>query len=78
MTNSKDKKVSCHVTRKVDYTANTATVWVPRSCLGRPRWVKVGMAVASSASPEFSPAHVDDARANGDFADPTWSPRVYR
>ena len=30
------------VSHRIDYTANTVTMVVPRSCLGRPRWVKAG------------------------------------
>ena len=78
MRNGHDKKVSCRVTKKIDYIANTATVWVPRSCLGKPRWVKVAMAQASFDSANPDTFVIDDARANGAFSNPTWSPRVYR
>lgn len=78
MTTAKDKKVRCHVTRKIDYTANSATVWVPRSCLGKPRWVKVGIAALDSDTSNLSTAYIDDARTTGNFSSPAWSPRVYR
>jgi hypothetical protein len=72
-----DKKVSCKVTRTVDYTANTATVAVPRSCLGNPRWVKVAMAQATFGTAS-SPFYADDSRATGDFNKPQFGPRVFR
>jgi len=79
MTNAHDKPVRCHVTRRIDYTANTATVRIPRSCLGTPRWVKAAMFVASFPSPTVQfPMYVDDAGSNGTFQSPRWSPRVYR
>jgi hypothetical protein len=78
MRNAHDKKVRCHVTKKIDYTANTAMVSVPRSCLGKPRWVKVAMAQASYDASSATTFMIDDARANGNFTRPTWSPRVYR
>lgn len=81
MRTARGKKVSCNVTRAIDYTANTATVRVPRKCLDRPRWVKVGMALAAfdgTADPSSATVFLDDARANGEFNVPRWSPRVYR
>lgn len=56
------KKVHCNVGRKVDYTRNTATIHVPRSCLGHPRWVKGGMQAASYID---DLVYGDDARTNG-------------
>ena len=47
VTKPNKKKVTCRVPHRIDYTLNTATVVVPRSCLGNPRWVKVGMGGAS-------------------------------
>jgi len=74
---SHDKKVRCKVGGKVDYTANTATVSVPRSCLGNPRWVKVAMAQATFGT-ATSPFYVDDSRATGNFNNPQFGPRVFR
>jgi hypothetical protein len=70
------KRVKCNVGRTIDYTANTATVRVPRSCLGRPRWVKVAMQEASPG-PENNSAYVDDSRSNGGVV-PVFGPRVFR
>lgn len=76
--NAQGKKVRCHVTRTIDYTANSATVSVPRSCLGRPKWVKVAMAQATFDTVTEGKLYLDDARSAGDFNQPRWSPRVYR
>ena len=78
MTTSRGKTVHCRISRSIDYTANTATVGVPRSCLGRPRWVKVGMAMVTSPTDKFETGFADDSGTNGDFSRPAWSPRVYR
>jgi hypothetical protein len=72
-----DKKVRCHVRRKIDYTANTATVAVPRSCLSNPRWVKVAMAQATFGTAS-GPFYIDDSRATGNFNNPQFGPRVHR
>jgi hypothetical protein len=69
------KVVRCHVGRGIDYTANTATVRVPRSCLDGPRRVKVAMQYAAPISK--TQAYVDDARSNGGFL-PVFGPWVRR
>ena len=39
------RDVRCRgLSHHIDYTANTVTMSVPRSCLGKPRWVKAGAA----------------------------------
>ena len=79
MTTARGKTVKCRITRKVDYTANTATVWVPRSCLGKPRWVKTAMfdAAFESATSQGM-TYIDDGH-NASLGDhPAWTPRVYR
>ena len=72
------KKVSgCNARRTVDYTANTATVSVPRSCLGKPRWVKVAMQHGTFVTEDD--LYVDDAHTNGRiFSYFVYGPRVYR
>ena len=71
------KKVSCRVPHRIDYTANTATVVVPRSCLGKPKWVKVAMAGASfTGFTSTSTMWIDDALSTGTST--VYSPRVYR
>lgn len=71
------RKVGCRVARSIDYVANTATVVVPRSCLGRPRWVRVGMAGLSFDS--LDTVFADDAGSSGTVGDhPAYGPRVRR
>lgn len=37
-------RVRCpHLRHKIDYSAGTVKVWVPRSCVHRPRWVRYSM-----------------------------------
>lgn len=75
--NAAGHQVRCHVRHQVDYTANTATVVVPRSCLGRPRWVRAGMAALTFD--DLDTVFADDARAHGTVGDnPALGPRVRR
>jgi hypothetical protein len=77
VTKPNDKAVKCRVPHKIDYTQNTATVVVPRSCLGRPRWIKVGMVGASfTGFHTGDPMWVDDALSSG--TNGVFSPRIYR
>lgn len=46
--------------RRVDHTADTIRVAVPRSCLGRPAWVRTGAGANVLAGPNAG--YVDDAR----------------
>lgn len=71
------KKVSCSLHHRIDYGHNTVTVKVPRSCLGRPKVVKVGAATLVGYG---SKIYYDDAYATGgEFTDPfTLSPRIHR
>jgi hypothetical protein len=80
VTKPNGKRVKCRVKRNVDYTVNTATVKVPRSCLGYPRWVKVGMAsVFYTGFKAADTLYVDDARTNGTLGSgPALSPKVRR
>jgi len=80
MTKPSGKKVSCRIARKIDYVANTVTASVPRSCLGQPRWVKVGMAgILFTGLGSSDMQYVDDARTNGNLgSNPRFGPRVYR
>lgn len=55
-----------------DYDADVATWSIPRSCLGSPRWVRVGVTV-SRGLPR-GPFYLDDAFRKGmDFAQPRLS-----
>jgi hypothetical protein len=72
-------KVRCHVRKKLDYEANTATVAVPRSCLGNPRWVRVGMAnVTFTGFDAADTQYIDDAQATGIGTRPVLGPKVRR
>lgn len=52
------------VTRRTDRIAAS----VPRSCLGDPRWVRVGLAL-SSAPRDLRSSRADDSRADGRIGD---------
>jgi hypothetical protein len=79
MYKGKNNKVRCHVRRHIDYTLNTAKVVVPRSCLGNPRWVKVGMgSVMFSGTTPADTTWVDDALSTGTDGAAVWSPKVRR
>ncbi len=77
----------------IDYTANTVTMSVPRSCLGRPGWIKAGAASVrlagmgdvvdgSNADQAPDPAvieqYVDDAHAGKLGDNIKYSPRLRR
>jgi hypothetical protein len=51
----------------VDFEGNTATVRVPRSCLGLPRWVRVSLEseIAQSKNYQAEPVHKDSAMDAG-------------
>lgn len=78
-TNASGKKKSCKTTKTLDYAANTTLLVIPRSCLGNPKWVRVGIGVVSTAD-DFETTFVDDARTKGtvNTAEPVISKRVYR
>lgn len=77
MTKPNGKRVSCHIGRKIDYDLNTATVVVPRSCLGEPRWVKVAMGgVMFTGAGATDTTWLDDALSAGTSG--VFSPRVRR
>jgi hypothetical protein len=69
------KMVRCQVRHSIDYTANTATVRVPRSCLGTPRRVRAAMQYGAPIS--STQTYVDDARSNGGWL-PVYGPWVRR
>jgi hypothetical protein len=62
---------------QIDYTANTATVSVPRRCLHDPTWVKVAM--QHNDSPTNSEMYMDDALVAGRVeSHPVYGPKVRR
>jgi hypothetical protein len=68
------------VERSVDRAANRATLSIPRRCLDRPRWVRVGTGAAKFKETETSfTVLLDDAvRDAGTTDDLALSPRVRR
>jgi len=62
--------------RKVDYAVNTVRISVPRSCLGDPRWVKVGVAHVRFVSQ--SRIFGDDAFSSNVGDNLTFTRRLYR
>jgi hypothetical protein len=62
----------------IRYASGTATVSVPRRCLGRPKWVRVSMAEVES---QDSKTYADDANSatlDTSSVGPVRGPRVYR
>ena len=67
--------------RSIDYTANTVTISVPRSCVSKPRWVRVAAAnVRSQADADYTTFDdfIDDNNANGLGDEAALSPRLRR
>lgn len=62
MTDGHGQVVACDVTHRISYDRNRVMLRVPRSCLGAPRWVQVGIR-STVAGATF--AYADDARSNG-------------
>lgn len=62
---------------RIDYTADTVRVRIPRSCLSDPRWVRVGSA---GSSLQRGYLYADDARLRGrlDQDDLAFGPRLRR
>jgi hypothetical protein len=67
--------VACAVTHLIDYDRNVLTVRVPRGCLGKPSWVRVGTRTAVAGA---TYAYVDDARVIGYRSSLVYGRRVYR
>jgi hypothetical protein len=69
--------------RSIDYTANTVTVTIPRSCLSNPRWVQVGDAAVKFTGLDATDVtagtgYVDDAGSPDVGNNIAWSPRIHR
>ncbi|MGO4255151.1 hypothetical protein [Marmoricola sp. RAF53] len=74
--NAKDKKTTCRgASHKIDYTANTVLLVVPRACLGNPKWVRVAQ---YSIVAENDKVFADDARVTGYKDGFFYGPRVRR
>lgn len=61
-TNTRDQVVGCVVSHRIDYDRNRVGLRVPRSCLGKATWVRVGIRTTVAGAKY---AYVDDARAVG-------------
>lgn len=78
------KDVDCRgLKTKVDLAEETVTTSLPTSCLGAPRWVKVGVGAvalaADQASPELAAVYADDAHRDGEIRDRIApGPKVHR
>ena len=78
------KKLHCRgLARSIDYTANTVTVTVPRSCLSNPRWVQIGDAAVKVIGPDATDANsgtlfADDAVSPNVGNNLAWSPSIHR
>jgi hypothetical protein len=78
------KDVDCRgLKTKVDLGEETVTTSLPTSCLGAPRWVKVGVGAvalaADQASPELAAVYADDAHRDGEIRDRIApGPKVHR
>ncbi len=73
------RRVACdRVYRNVDRRLEFATVSIPRRCLGKPRWVRVGgAAIGLEAGENTFTEYVDDGLRNAPIQDRlTLSPRV--
>lgn len=74
-TNSRGLVVACAVRHRIDYDRNLVTLRVPRTCLGKPRWVRVGLRLTTAGA---TYAFVDDARASGYSTRLVYGPRIHR
>ena len=86
---TEDMHIDCEAaSSNVDFEDNTASVRVPRSCLGLPRWVRVSLEseILQSKNYQAEPAHMDSAmdagfpaniRQDGTLVERALSERVY-
>jgi hypothetical protein len=66
---------------EIDRERATVAVSIPRWCIGRPRWVRVGIGVVTmptSDGADSGTIYADDALRHGIGEDVRRSPRVYR
>ena len=75
VTNTRAQAVGCLVTHRIDYDRNRIGLRVPRSCLGKATWVRVGIRTTVAGT---TYAYVDDARAAGYSASLVYGRRVHR
>ena len=75
VTDARGQVVACAVTHRIDYDRNRVSLRVPRSCLGRASWVRVGIRTTVAGT---TYAFVDDARAAGYSPTLHYGRRVHR
>jgi hypothetical protein len=72
-TTKRGRVVPCGVRHHIDYDRNRIVVRVPRGCLGRPTWVRVGIrSTVAGATKVFT----DDALATGYTPELVYGPHV--
>jgi hypothetical protein len=74
MTGSAGRPVVCAVHHRIDYDRNEIHLKVPRSCLGKPAWVRVG--VRSTVAGALK-VYADDAHSAGVPGTIALGPRVW-
>jgi hypothetical protein len=74
-TNPRGQVVGCVVSHHIDYDRNRVGLRVPRSCLGKATWVRVGIRTTVAGAKY---AYVDDARAAGFTTTLVYGRRVHR
>jgi hypothetical protein len=65
----------------VEYGADLVRASVPSRCLGRSKWVHVGMMLLTFDGSQSQPVYLDDPLTNGYIINgyvAKWGPRVYR
>lgn len=72
------RPVDCDVAHKIDYDRNVVTISFPRTCVGNPLWVRLGMGAVWMDGE--SRAYADDAQIDGRINPETLklSPRLRR
>ena len=75
VTNAHGQPVACSVSHHIDYDRNRVGLRVPRSCLGKASWVRVGVRTTIAGT---TSAYVDDARVAGYSATLHYGRRVHR
>jgi hypothetical protein len=53
-------RVRCSISRSIDYTANTVSLSFPRSCISKPRWVRLGIGSFWATSDSTGTTYADD------------------
>jgi hypothetical protein len=76
LTTLNDKAVGCRgFSHRIDYTYEKIVLVVPTSCLGNPRWVRVGAGTAFIGGGDY---FADDARSSTVGENLVLGPRVHR